>query len=160
MARHLLNLSTLSVQYEVSGESLGYLCVGLSKDKVQGDDETYICAKNAQGGINVFKASFTGSALQLLPANDIQSAGGTFSGGMITCSFVVTKVSSTDQFFIFLGKGTLGTNGSFNAPQIQLFSDTKVGLTDLFISSASLNVPSILTAAGALLIYAWLGLEL
>nr|XP_015201591.1 PREDICTED: putative ferric-chelate reductase 1 [Lepisosteus oculatus] len=107
MSSRLVETRDQGLQFEISGQSVGYISFGLSLDNGTVNSEVYICALN---GTNVYvsRANFTGSSMNLLPTDNINTVVGSYIGGVISCSFVAWNISTTTQYYIYLANGTIG----------------------------------------------------
>ncbi|MBN3316841.1 FRRS1 reductase, partial [Atractosteus spatula] len=107
MSSRLVETRDQGLQFEISGQSVGYISFGLSLDNGTGNSEVYICALN---GTNVYvsRANYTGSSMNLLPTNNINTVVGSYIGGVISCAFVAWNISTTTQYYIYLANGTVG----------------------------------------------------
>ncbi|XP_069044712.1 putative ferric-chelate reductase 1 [Lepisosteus oculatus] len=155
MSSRLVETRDQGLQFEISGQSVGYISFGLSLDNGTVNSEVYICALN---GTNVYvsRANFTGSSMNLLPTDNINTVVGSYIGGVISCSFVAWNISTTTQYYIYLANGTIGAGGSFSVPDVRFFSADKVSLLNYSLpSSASPIQPSLITALGMLILTAW-----
>ncbi|XP_075792719.1 putative ferric-chelate reductase 1 [Pelodiscus sinensis] len=150
-------------KFEMSGLSDGYVAIGFSDDTEMGNDDIYICGKNATGQIEVQHAFSTGqTAPNILPLGDVQITMTSFNSGKISCSFITRNAISTQLkaasslYFIFLA------HGPSTAGQIHIHSRTpfitprKVNISSYEAVGATDSSHSIIKAHGALMLIAWM----
>ncbi|KAG2461534.1 FRRS1 reductase, partial [Polypterus senegalus] len=100
------------IQFEIYGQTDGYVAVGFSDDQQMGSDDIYSCALNNNGGVNVQHVYSIGQSLSSpLSSVNVSTIAASYSGGVMKCSFITKNAISTQQrssantYFIFLANG-------------------------------------------------------
>ncbi|XP_077083558.1 uncharacterized protein LOC143736757 isoform X4 [Siphateles boraxobius] len=142
----VVNGNSDNLTFEISGESNGYIAVGLSQDNKEGDGDTiYSCANN-NGTVKFIRSTLSNSILT--PDNTFSP--GSFRGSVnntkIQCIFTAaglnsnTRAANTSAFlFFFTGNFTNGTLGS---PITRMRTSLPVDLTNNNSSDVEIITPS------------------
>nr|XP_034979839.1 putative ferric-chelate reductase 1 [Zootoca vivipara] len=157
-------LGSDAFQFEMSGLSDGYVAIGFSDDKIMGDDDVYICGKNATDRIEVQHAFSTGrSTPSPRPLGNVDVLTTSFSEGIIRCSFISrnpisTQPRSTDSlYYIFLAFGPSSADGRIRKhPRTPFITDQKVDISSFAAVGGTSSTPLIIKAHGALMLIAWM----
>ncbi|XP_074859129.1 putative ferric-chelate reductase 1 [Carettochelys insculpta] len=150
-------------KFEMSGVSDGYIAIGFSDDKEMGNDDIYICSKNATGQIEVQHAFSTGPTVpNILPLGDVQTIMTSFDNGIISCSFITRNTISTQSkvssslYFIFLAQGPSSAGQIQKHPRTPFITPQKVNISNYETVGGTESTPSIIKAHGALMLIAWM----
>ncbi|XP_024073799.2 putative ferric-chelate reductase 1 [Terrapene carolina triunguis] len=150
-------------KFEMSGLSDGYIAIGFSDDTRMGNDDIYICGKNATGQIEVQHAFSTGrTSPNSLSLGDVQSIKTSFNNGIINCSFITRNPISTQSkaasnlYFIFLAQGPSSAGQIQKHPRTPLITPQKVNISSYEAVGGTSSTPSIIKAHGALMLIAWM----
>nr|XP_006119892.2 putative ferric-chelate reductase 1 isoform X1 [Pelodiscus sinensis] len=150
-------------KFEMSGLSDGYVAIGFSDDTEMGNDDIYICGKNATGQIEVQHAFSTGqTAPNILPLGDVQITMTSFNSGKISCSFITRNAISTQLkaasslYFIFLAHGPSTAGQIYIHSRTPFITPRKVNISSYEAVGATDSSHSIIKAHGALMLIAWM----
>uniref|UniRef100_K7G745 Putative ferric-chelate reductase 1 n=1 Tax=Pelodiscus sinensis TaxID=13735 RepID=K7G745_PELSI len=151
-------------KFEMSGLSDGYVAIGFSDDTEMGNDDIYICGKNATGQIEVQHAFSTGqTAPNILPLGDVQITMTSFNSGKISCSFITRNAISTQLkaasslYFIFLAHGPSTAGQIYIHSRTPFITPRKVNISSYEAVGATDSSHSIIKAhEGALMLIAWM----
>ncbi|KAL3055554.1 hypothetical protein OYC64_018260 [Pagothenia borchgrevinki] len=122
---------------ELSGESAGYIAVGLTANASEGTSMLVICAQNSSdNGKFLFRTMQRNNTNNMLTPTEtrVKEIRGMVNGNMIKCEFMVPNVNASNfrssedtTFFVLLGNGSFegGVFGAFNV----LFSSKSLDLT-------------------------------
>ncbi|TFK02558.1 putative ferric-chelate reductase 1 [Platysternon megacephalum] len=150
-------------KFEMSGLSDGYIAIGFSDDTQMGNDDIYICGKNATGQIEVQHAFSTGRTRpNILSLGDVQSIMTSFNNGIINCSFITRNPISTQSkaasnlYFIFLAQGPSSAGQIQKHPRTPFITPQKVNISSYEAVGDTSSTPSIIKAHGALMLIAWM----
>uniref|UniRef100_A0A8C3ISZ6 Ferric-chelate reductase 1 n=1 Tax=Chrysemys picta bellii TaxID=8478 RepID=A0A8C3ISZ6_CHRPI len=150
-------------KFEMSGLSDGYIAIGFSDDTQMGNDDIYICGKNATGQIEVQHAFSIGRTRPNgLSLGDVQSIMTSFNNGIINCSFITRNPISTQSkaasnlYFIFLAQGPSSAGQIQKHPRTPFITPQKVNISSYEAVGGTSSTPSIIKAHGALMLIAWM----
>ncbi|XP_067394341.1 putative ferric-chelate reductase 1 isoform X2 [Emydura macquarii macquarii] len=150
-------------KFEMSGLSGGYIAIGFSDDTQMGNDDIYICGKNAEGQIEVQHAFSTGRTIpNILPLGNVNSIMTSFNNGIISCSFITRNAISTQSkaasslYFIFLAYGPSSAGQIQEHPRTPFITPQKVNISSYEAVGITSSTPSIVKAHGALMLIAWM----
>ncbi|KAM4536353.1 uncharacterized protein PAE49_020992 [Odontesthes bonariensis] len=101
-------------EFELSGQSQGYIALSLSTDtKIGGNDTTYICVNNS--GKVQFKTALLDNDILTLTTLSVSSTNASTNGSNIQCVFVATVPDSATPATRAAGFSVSLFNGTFNA---------------------------------------------
>ncbi|XP_032660865.1 putative ferric-chelate reductase 1 isoform X2 [Chelonoidis abingdonii] len=150
-------------KFEMSGLSDGYIAIGFSDDTQMGNDDIYICGKNATGQIEVQRAFSTGrTSPNILTLSNVQTIMTSFNNGIINCSFISRNPISTQSkaasnlYFIFLAQGPSSAGKIQKHPMTPFITPQKVNISSYEAIGSTSSTPSIIKAHGALMLIAWM----
>ncbi|XP_037763496.2 putative ferric-chelate reductase 1 isoform X1 [Chelonia mydas] len=150
-------------KFKMSGFSDGYIAIGFSDDTQMGNDDIYICGKNATGQIEVQRAFSTGRTIpNILSLGDVQSIMTSFNNGIINCSFITRNPISTQSkaasnlYFIFLAQGPSSAGQIRKHLRTPFITPQKVNISSYEAVGGTSSTPSIIKAHGALMLIAWM----
>ncbi|XP_030429731.1 putative ferric-chelate reductase 1 isoform X2 [Gopherus evgoodei] len=150
-------------KFEMSGLSDGYIAIGFSDDTQMGNDDIYICGKNATGQIEVQRAFSTGrTSPDILSLGNVQTIMTSFNNGIINCSFISRNPISTQSkaasnlHFIFLAQGPSSAGKIQKHPTTPFITPQKVNISSYEAVGSTSSTPSIIKAHGALMLIAWM----
>uniref|UniRef100_A0A8C8VE31 Ferric-chelate reductase 1 n=1 Tax=Pelusios castaneus TaxID=367368 RepID=A0A8C8VE31_9SAUR len=150
-------------KFEMSGHSDGYIAIGFSDDTQMGNDDIYICGKNAEGQIEVQHAFSTGrTAPRILPLGDVQSIVTSYNNGIISCSFITKNAISTQSkaasslYFIFLAYGPSSAGQIQEHSRTPFITPQKVNISNYEAVGGTSSTRPIVKAHGALMLIAWM----
>ncbi|XP_031440789.1 putative ferric-chelate reductase 1 isoform X2 [Clupea harengus] len=140
--------SSSGLDFELRGESSGYIAVALSVDTTAGgNDKTYICA-NSNGTATFFFALLNNNTLEIQnDTTSISNVSASVNSTTIQCVFAVTGLnasmsrSADNTFAVVLATGTLSSDGTPSTPTVK----TVTALLDLSNPSSS-NTATVTTA--------------
>ncbi|ROL29800.1 Cysteine-rich, acidic integral membrane protein [Anabarilius grahami] len=143
--------SSDNLTFELSGESNGYIAVGLSQDNKEGDGDTiYSCANN-NGVPKFIRATLNNNILT--PDNTFGP--GSFRGSVnntkIQCIFIAaglninTRAANTNAFLFFY-TGNFA-NGIMGSPVTRMATNSSVDLTNINSSDVGIITPTTNTAS-------------
>ncbi|XP_039590593.1 putative ferric-chelate reductase 1 [Polypterus senegalus] len=151
------------IQFEIYGQTDGYVAVGFSDDQQMGSDDIYSCALNNNGGVNVQHVYSIGQSLSSpLSSVNVSTIAASYSGGVMKCSFITKNAISTQQrssantYFIFLANGPTSNGNMQFHPSTPFISPSKVDLLGLQVASGSVIQDPLIKAHGALMLIAWM----
>ncbi|XP_016333546.1 agglutinin-like protein 1 isoform X2 [Sinocyclocheilus anshuiensis] len=135
-----------NLTFELSGDANGYIAVGLSRDKKEGDNDTvYSCANN-NGVAKFIRATLNNTILTPDNTFNPRSFRGSVSGTRIQCIFVaaglsrIIRAANTDTFlYFFTGNYANGTLGS---PVTRMSTNSSVDLTSTNSSDVVIITPT------------------
>lgn len=115
-----------NLNFELRGESSGYIAVALSTDATAGgNDQTYICANNNSTALFVF-ALLNNSALTTQnDTTSIANVSASINQTTIQCVFDVKSLNATSRanaattFSVVLANGTVNADGSLSNPTVR-----------------------------------------
>ncbi|XP_030623462.1 putative ferric-chelate reductase 1 [Chanos chanos] len=156
-------MSGSAVQYEMSGQSDGYMALGLSDDQEMGNDDIYICGKSSNGSIQVQRAHSTGTVMpDILSLGDVSDIKTSDMNGVISCSFTsrnpittVRSTRSTPSYFIMLARGPTANGVIRIHPVTPFVTRTKVDISSPQVVTTQ-GLPSRVKAHGSLMLIAWM----
>ncbi|XP_069575436.1 putative ferric-chelate reductase 1 [Brachyistius frenatus] len=110
--------SGLELALQISGNSSGYIALGLTPDATQGITQLFVCIQNSsdEGSFSFRTVDRNNTSNGLTPSETrVREIRGTVTGDIIRCEFNVTNVNisnisvrmSQDTFNIILGSGPL-----------------------------------------------------
>ncbi|CAM4711306.1 putative ferric-chelate reductase 1 isoform X2 [Lepidochelys kempii] len=150
-------------KFEMSGFSDGYIAIGFSDDTQMGNDDIYICGKNAIGQIEVQRAFSTGRTIpNILSLGDVQSIMTSFNNGIINCSFITRNPiltqskAASNLCFIFLAQGPSSAGQIRKHLRTPFITPQKVNISSYEAVGGTSSTPSIIKAHGALMLIAWM----
>ncbi|XP_059380010.1 uncharacterized protein si:cabz01007794.1 [Carassius carassius] len=128
-----VNGNSDNLTFELSGDTPGYIAVGLSRDK-KGDNDTVYSCVNDNGVARFIRATLNNTILTPDKSFNPGSFRGSVNSTRIQCIFVAAGLSSTARaantstfLYIFTGNYTNGTLGS---PVTRLSTNSQVDLTN------------------------------
>ncbi|XP_062373045.1 putative ferric-chelate reductase 1 [Sardina pilchardus] len=120
-----------NLNFELRGNSSGYIAVALSTDSsAGGDDKTYICANNNSAPLFVF--ALLGANNTLTTQNDtssISNVSASISQSTIQCVFDVSGLNATSRanaattFSVVLASGTVSADGTLSPATVRTVSE-------------------------------------
>ncbi|XP_028666972.2 putative ferric-chelate reductase 1 [Erpetoichthys calabaricus] len=150
------------IQFEIYGQTNGYVAVGFSDDQKMGSDDIYSCALN-NGAVNVQHVYSIGQSLSSpLSSVNVSTIAASYSGGVMKCSFITKNAistqqrSSTNTYFIFLANGPTSNGNMQFHPSIPIISPSKIDLLGFQVASGSVIQDPLIKAHGALMLIAWM----
>ncbi|XP_038156223.1 uncharacterized protein LOC119793230 isoform X2 [Cyprinodon tularosa] len=136
--------SSQTFDFELSGQSDGYIAAGLSTAESQaGSHRAYICANN-NGSVRFFTATIDNFELNTTVSLDSSNERGSFASGKIQCTFTaeLPDTSARAEATYSLSVST----GSFNASSLAFGRATFAILTSrVNLSDPSANITNLLT---------------
>ncbi|XP_030063901.1 putative ferric-chelate reductase 1 [Microcaecilia unicolor] len=152
--------------FEMSGTSTGYVAIGFSDDQIMGNDDIYICSRNATGQVEIQHAYSTGhTAPTIKPLVHVESTMVSYTNGVIKCSFLIRNNISlqarvaSNQYYIFLAYGPVQNGQIAKHSQTPFITNQKVAMERLDSISAN-HSPNprftLLKVHGALMLIAWM----
>ncbi|XP_041925276.1 putative ferric-chelate reductase 1 isoform X1 [Alosa sapidissima] len=115
-----------NLNFELRGESNGYIAVALSTDmNAGGNDKTYICANNNSAVLFVFALLNNSALTTQSDVSSIANVSGSINQTTIQCVFNVIGLNATSRanaattFSIVLANGTVYANGSLSNPTVR-----------------------------------------
>ncbi|XP_042370512.1 putative ferric-chelate reductase 1 [Plectropomus leopardus] len=137
-------ISGQNFNFELAGETEGYLAAALSTDSsLGGNDTTYVCANN--NGTVKFIGAVLNNGMLTMTEQRVNSVKGSIRGNLIQCTFAATVPNSstrTTRFSIGILNGTFNsTSGALGNASTRFQS----GILDL--SNPGANVTNINHAA-------------
>ncbi|XP_041134258.1 putative ferric-chelate reductase 1 isoform X2 [Polyodon spathula] len=151
------------IQFEMSGKSSGYIAIGFSDDTNMGNDDIYICGRDANGNVQVQHAFSTGKSTPTIkPLENVNNIATSFNNGVIKCSFITRNSISTQQraadtsYYIFLANGPSNGGTIEYHPSRPFITENKVNLLGSQLASGNANRPAIIKIHGALMLIAWM----
>ncbi|XP_015247055.1 PREDICTED: putative ferric-chelate reductase 1 isoform X2 [Cyprinodon variegatus] len=136
--------SSQTFDFELSGQSDGYIAAGLSTAENQaGSHRAYICANN-NGSVRFFTATIDNFELNTTASLDSSNERGSFASGKIQCTFTaeLPDTSARAEASYSLSVST----GSFNASSLAFGRATFAILTSrVNLSDPSANITNLLT---------------
>lgn len=138
------NLDNLT--FELSGDSNGYIAVGLSRDKKEGDDDTVYSCANDNGVAKFIRATLNNNILTPDKTFNPGSFRGSVNGTRIQCIFVAAGLSSNARAantnaFLYFFTGNF-TNGTLGSPVTRMFTNSLVDLTNTSSSDVAIITPT------------------
>ncbi|XP_067256481.1 uncharacterized protein [Chanodichthys erythropterus] len=141
-----VNGSPDNLTFELSGESNGYIAVGLSQDNKEGDGDTiYSCANN-NGVPKFIRATLNNNILT--PDNSFGpgSFRGSVNNAKIQCIFIAAGLNSSTRAantgaFLFFFTGNF-TNGNMGSPVTRMATNSSVDLTNINSSDVAILTPT------------------
>ncbi|KAM6919210.1 putative ferric-chelate reductase 1 [Xenentodon cancila] len=107
----------VDMSFELSGNSSGYIALGLTKNTTQGSTMLFVCAKINETFQFVMMSRNNSNDLLSSDDRNVTAIRGTVVGEMIQCEFDVPGLNASSvrntadtSFFVLLGSGTI--NGS------------------------------------------------
>ncbi|XP_061489771.1 putative ferric-chelate reductase 1 isoform X2 [Rhineura floridana] len=156
-------LGSNAFKFEMSGLSDGYVAIGFSDDTIMGNDDVYICGKNATDHIEVQHAVSTGrSTPSPRPLGNLDVLVTSFNNGIIKCSFISRNAISTQSrgvdslYYIFLAFGPSSAGRIWKHPRRPFITDQKVNISSFEALGGTSSTPLIIKAHGALMLIAWM----
>ncbi|XP_016370417.1 mucin-5AC-like isoform X2 [Sinocyclocheilus rhinocerous] len=135
-----------NLTFELSGDANGYIAVGLSRDKKEGDNDTVYSCANDNGVAKFIRATLNNAILTPDNTFNPRSFRGSLSGTRIQCIFVaaglssITRAANTDTFlYFFTGNYANGTLGS---PVTRMSTNSSVDLTSTNSSDVVIIAPT------------------
>ncbi|XP_051521432.1 uncharacterized protein LOC127422111 [Myxocyprinus asiaticus] len=124
-----------NLTFELSGESNGYIAVGLSRDNREGDGDTVYSCSNNNGIVKFYRATLNNNRLTQDNSFMPRSVHGSVNGRKIQCIFIASGLSNSiapaasTGAFLFFFTGSF-TNGSLESPITRLFTSGSVDLSN------------------------------
>uniref|UniRef100_A0ACB8F2W0 Uncharacterized protein n=2 Tax=Sphaerodactylus townsendi TaxID=933632 RepID=A0ACB8F2W0_9SAUR len=150
-------------KFEMSGLSDGYVAVGFSDDTIMGNDDIYICDKNASDHIEVQHAFSTGRTRpSRKPLGKVEILATSFNNGIIGCSFISRNTISTQSragdslYYIFLTYGPTSAGLIRKHPRTPSITAQRVNIASYEIQGGTWFTPLIIKTHGALMLVAWM----
>ncbi|XP_060725470.1 putative ferric-chelate reductase 1 isoform X2 [Tachysurus vachellii] len=158
--------STSAFKYEISGCATGYVAIGFSDDTKMGNDDIYICGKNANNVIQLQHAFSTGTTTpNIIDLGNVTLLNTSQIDCVISCSFISNNTISTSRssttsnsYYIFLANGPTSNGMIEMHPNIPLISSTKVDISNPQTVGSQSQLPAIVKAHGCLMLIAWMTL--
>ncbi|KAJ7332455.1 hypothetical protein JRQ81_014635 [Phrynocephalus forsythii] len=149
---------------EMSGLSDGYVAIGFSDDTIMGNDDIYVCGRNAADLIEVQHAFSTGRTTPIpKPLGEVEVLSTSFNKGITSCSFISRNAISTQSrdggnlYYIFLAFGPSSAGQIQIHPRIPFITNQKVNISSFEQAlGGSRSTPLIIKAHGALMLIAWM----
>ncbi|XP_052417711.1 uncharacterized protein si:cabz01007794.1 isoform X2 [Carassius gibelio] len=128
-----VNGNSDNLTFELSGDTPGYIAVGLSRDK-KGDSDTVYSCVNDNGVARFIRATLNNTILTPDKSFNPGSFRGSVNGTRIQCIFVAAGLSSTARAantsaFLYILTGNY-TNGTLGSPVTRLSTNSQVDLTN------------------------------
>ncbi|XP_053099111.1 putative ferric-chelate reductase 1 isoform X2 [Hemicordylus capensis] len=157
-------LGSDAFSFEMSGLSDGYVAIGFSDDTIMGNDDIYICDRNAAiDHVEVQHAFSTGATTPTtMPLGKVEILATSFNNGIIKCSFISRNAISTHSrasdslYYIFLTSGPSSNGKILKHPKRPFITDKKVNISSFAAVSGTWTTPMIVKAHGALMLIAWM----
>ncbi|XP_062973707.1 putative ferric-chelate reductase 1 [Elgaria multicarinata webbii] len=156
-------LESDAFKFEMSGLSDGYLAIGFSDDTIMGNDDIYICGRNATGDVAVQHAFSTGRTTPSpRPLGEVDILATSFNNGIVKCSFIsrnsiATQSRNADSlYYIFLTFGPSLAGQIRKHPMRPFITDQKVNISGFEAQGGTNSTPLIIKAHGALMLIAWM----
>ncbi|XP_077189016.1 putative ferric-chelate reductase 1 isoform X2 [Paroedura picta] len=149
-------------KFEMSGLSDGYVAIGFSDDTVMGNDDIYICGRNASGHIDVQHAFSTGYTISIRPLGKVDILETSSNNGIIRCYFISRNAISTQSrasgnlYYVFLAYGPSSAGHILKHRRIPFITKQRVNISSAATQSGSWSTPLIIKAHGALMLVAWM----
>ncbi|KAF7243509.1 putative ferric-chelate reductase 1 [Varanus komodoensis] len=150
-------------KFEMSGLSDGYLAIGFSDDDIMGNDDIYICGRNATGEVEVQRAFSTGwTTPSTKSLGEVEIIATSFNNGIVKCSFISRNSISTQSrdtdslYYIFLTYGPSSARQILKHPKRPFITDRKVNISGFEAQDGTRSTPLIIKAHGALMFAAWM----
>nr|XP_033773117.1 putative ferric-chelate reductase 1 isoform X1 [Geotrypetes seraphini] len=152
--------------FEMSAISNGYVAIGFSDDQIMGNDDIYICGRNATGQVEIQHAYSVGQTVpSVKPLVNAENAMVSYINGVINCSFLTRNNISlqardaSNQYYIFLAYGPVQNGQIAEHVQTPFITTQKVAMDGLRLLSAN-DSPAprftLLKVHGALMLIAWM----
>ncbi|KAJ8379431.1 hypothetical protein SKAU_G00002090 [Synaphobranchus kaupii] len=141
------------IDFELRGNSSGYIVLILSTDKNQGNDTAFVCAQS-NNSIQFFTAFFNNPTLTITNETEtVSNVLASLTEDVIRCTFTGLSLNATairtrmskrgdTSFYIFAGRGTFD-NGVLGDPEITLMSNSIVDLTNSTSNLPPRRIPTI-----------------
>ncbi|XP_042319773.1 putative ferric-chelate reductase 1 [Sceloporus undulatus] len=156
-------LESPAFKFEMSGLSDGYIAIGFSDDTIMGNDDIYICDRNATDHIEVQHAFSTGRTRPTpMPLGEVEVLATSFNNGIIRCSFISRNAISTQPrdagnlYYIFLAFGPSSSGQILKHTRRPFITDQKVNISSFQSLGGTASTPLIIKAHGALMLIAWM----
>nr|XP_056701440.1 putative ferric-chelate reductase 1 [Euleptes europaea] len=150
-------------RFEMSGLSDGYVAIGFSDDNIMGNDDIYICVKNASDHIEVQRAFSTGRTTPSnKPLGKVEILATSFNNGLIRCSFISRNAISTQSragdslYYVFLVHGPSSAGQILKHQRTPSITKQRVNISSSETQGGSWSTPLIIKAHGALMLVAWM----
>ncbi|XP_053350486.1 putative ferric-chelate reductase 1 [Clarias gariepinus] len=150
--------------FEISGLSNGYVSIGFSDDTKMGNDDIYICGKDANGVIQLQHAFSTGTTTPTITnLGNVTVLSTAQNNGVISCSFTCMNTISTtrsstpsNSYYIFLATGATSNGVIQIHTTTPVISSTKVDISSVQIVESQSELAPIVKAHGCLMLIAWM----
>ncbi|KAG5261167.1 hypothetical protein AALO_G00300810 [Alosa alosa] len=137
-----------NLNFELRGESQGYIAVALSTDmNAGGNDKTYICANINSTVLFVFALLNNNTLTTQSDVSSIANVSGSINQTTIQCVFNVFGLNATSRanaattFSIVLANGTVYANGSLSNPTVRTVT-AQLDLSNVNSTNTATTTPS------------------